>query len=131
MLISILDVCGGPDYASDFSGNFQVYQSNLLFSYVKSKQDCWAYRVSEIFLWKYGKISSGRCCWVRELLESMKVWNTEENSIFFHKLVQHTLELWFSSTLPCLTSTFHATGLFLYPPKTSENQRFFDVFRRT
>ena len=24
---------------------------------------------------------------------------------------------------------FHATGLFLYPLKTSENQRFSDVFR--
>ena len=25
---------------------------------------------------------------------------------------------------------FHATGLFLYPLETSENQRFFDVYRR-
>ena len=28
-----------------------------------------------------------------------------------------------------LFNTFHATGLFLYPPKTSENLRFSDVFR--
>ena len=26
-------------------------------------------------------------------------------------------------------NSFHATGLFLYPLKTLENQRFFDVFR--
>ena len=28
-----------------------------------------------------------------------------------------------------LFNSFHATGLFLYPLKTSENQRFSDVFR--
>ena len=28
-----------------------------------------------------------------------------------------------------LVNPFHTTGLFLYPLKTSENQRFFDVFR--
>ena len=28
-----------------------------------------------------------------------------------------------------LFNPFHATGLFLYPLKTSENQRFSDVFR--
>ena len=35
----------------------------------------------------------------------------------------------FLSTLQKLFNTFHATGLFLYPLKTSENQRFRVVFK--
>ena len=46
------------------------------------------------------------------------VWIVNITHKFFHNFSNDTF-----------INLFHATGLFLYPLKTSENQRFLDIFR--
>ena len=46
------------------------------------------------------------------------VWNTRDGK-----------ECQLEVSWKAFVSPFHATGLFLYPPKTSENLWFSDVFR--
>ena len=112
---------------------FKMFKNNMKFTraawWITSKNNKWINSKTLCILSCYQYCWPLLCC---NCWRSLILWNSTAWSCL--KLLQRTacsssMRIMFQNHHNMTINPFHATCLFRYPLKTSENQRFSDVFR--